>query len=240
MDNNLTTGYSSSRGGYYPNQNGVDMAFELEFYNGTLNTAHIILHNMWNDSQKPAVEELNKQGRSYFDGPANYKSYTEWAYWTAAVPPTADEAARCATGPVALTSGPYQLPDGAWICFVMDKCHGPFLGAMQVSLSADGTELEMSAPFDAFLRHRSTGNNVVGVGQTVSVQMSLETSGQLSSTGSWTTDATVPWVYHIGPAELPVVALVLVPAASFLTGGILAALLVCFCRSKRSGYSSVQ
>ncbi len=236
----MTTGYSSTKGGYYPNQDGVDMAFELEFYNGTLNTGHVILHNMWNDSQKAAVQDLNKQGRAFFDGPANYKSYTEWVYWSADVPPTTEEAARCAAGPLALSSGPFQLPDGAWICFVFDKCHGPFMGAMQVSLSADGTELEMSVPFDAFLRHRSSGANVVAIGQTVTVQMSLETSPQFSLPKTWTTDATLPWVYHIGESPIPVAALVLVPAAAFLTGAILAALLVCFCRSKRAGYSSVQ
>jgi hypothetical protein len=133
VDNDWRTGYSSSLGGYYPNQNGVDMAFELEFFNGTLNTAHVILHNMANDTDKPAVEALNKRGRVFFDGPANYKSYTEWAYWSATVPPTSEEAARCAAGPSSLSSGPFQLPDGAWICFVFDKCNGPFTGAMQVS-----------------------------------------------------------------------------------------------------------
>ncbi len=105
--------------------------------------------------------------------------------------------------------------------------------------SPDGTELEFSAPFDAFLRDRTTGQNVIHTGMSVAVQFSLEASGQLSSTGDWTSDATDPFVYHLSPAEVPVVALVLVPAAAFLLGAILAALLVCFCRSK-SGYTQIQ
>jgi hypothetical protein len=72
----------------------------------------------------------------------------------------------------------------------------------------------------------------------VNVQFSLETSGQLSSSGHWTSDATVPFAYHLSPTEVPFIALILVPAGAFLLGAILAALIVCFCRSK-SGYTQV-
>ena len=175
---------------------GIDMAFELELYNGTLNTAHYLLHNMVNDAQKPPVEALNKQGKVFFD-PAGYRPYTEWVYYSPEHPPSPEEAARCSAGPSNLSSGPFKLPDGSWICFVMDKCHGPFLGAMKTAYSKDGTELEISAPFAGFLRTLD-GKNAIREDMVVTVQFSLETSGQLSSTGDWTTDATLPWVYHLG------------------------------------------
>jgi hypothetical protein len=106
------------------------------------------------------------------------KSYTEWAYWPSSSPPSPSESLRCSLG-APLTSGPFVLPDGASICFVFERCDGPFLGGMRVAVSPDGTELELSAPFAGFLRDAATGQDAVRVGQTVTVQFSLETSGQV-------------------------------------------------------------
>lgn len=107
------------------------------------------------DEQKAA---LIKTGQiQYAQGTVPYKPYGEWVYYPAGNPPTESESQRCAASINGRTSGPYALPDGAQVCFVSDKCSGPFQGSFQYAFSKDGTELEMAVPFAAFLKLASSG-----------------------------------------------------------------------------------
>jgi hypothetical protein len=184
MDTYIPTGYCTNEGGYYPPGCGYDMHFELEMYNGTMNTAHIILHAMNSTAQYEAARQEQMQGIVNF-GAAAYHPYTEWVYWSASSPPTSLEASHC-------QDGPHTLPNGDIICFVVDKC--PCLGLqgmMEYAFSKDWTMVEMSAPYPTFMHHPS-GIPVLQLGQKVNVMFALETSGQYSTPYSWVSDASWP------------------------------------------------
>jgi len=185
VDTYIPTGYCTNEGGYYPPACGYDMHFELEMFNGTMNTAHLILHSMTSPAQYEAAKQDQKEGIVNL-GPADYKPYTEWVYWSSSQPPTPQEVANC-------PDGPFTLPNGDIICFVMDKCgcHG-LQGMMQYAFSKDWTSVEFSAPFRTFMKHPS-GEPVLGLGQKVNVMFALETSGEYSSpSDAWISDASWP------------------------------------------------
>ena len=122
MDTYIPTGYCTNEGGYYPPGCGYDMHFELEMYNGTMNTAHVILHSMNDTLQFEAAKQDQINGIVNF-GPATYKPYTEWVYWSSSNPPTSIESSHCQES----NGGPYTLPNGDIICFVVDKVCPPLL-----------------------------------------------------------------------------------------------------------------
>jgi len=203
VDNNYTTGYNGGDGGYFPNQQGVDVAFEIEMFNGSFNTGHVVLHaaQATNADRNRSMED-QKQGKCTL---ANqifpYKGYTEWVYYDKDHPPTASEVARC--GSTSWTHGLYTLPDGAQICFISDECNGPYQGAFKYAFSANGDELELGAPYASFLTRSDTNQPVLQPGMTVSIQGSFETSGQLSIPPDWASDATLPFAYYLGPRPSP-------------------------------------
>jgi hypothetical protein len=178
------------------------MAFEIEMFNGTFNTGHILLHSMNDtaDYQQQQQTIINTGGIGYASGTVPYKPYAEWVYWSASKPPNAEEAARCAAAVNGLTSGPYRLPDGSSLCFVTDKCAGPFQGAFQFAFSSDGHELEIGTPFASFLHLQATGKPALGIDSVVNVQFTLETSRELSIPLDWCSDGTESFVYHFGRA----------------------------------------
>jgi hypothetical protein len=97
MDNNQGTGYCVGTGGYFPSVCGIDMAFEIEFYNGTFNTEHFLLHAAKDEAEKILDMNDQKQGKKMLeflnnliggkgvvrlaDSVIGYKPYTEWVYW---------------------------------------------------------------------------------------------------------------------------------------------------------------
>jgi hypothetical protein len=138
------------------------------------------------------------------------------------------------------TSGPYQLPSGDWICFVSDTCSGPFQGAFKFAFSADGTQLEMGMPLKAFLNLQD-GTPAVGIGSTLTVQFTLETSGQLSQPDDWVTDGSFTFPYHLDPLSVVENSLawqIAVPIATFFVGVTIAAAIT-YCVMRRKGYESI-
>jgi len=187
MDTYIPTGYCTNEGGYYPPACGYDMHFELEMYNGTMNTAHVILHSMNDTLQFEAAKQDQMNGIVNF-GPAEYKPYTEWVYWSSSNPPSSIEVSHCQES----NGGPHTLPNGDVICFVEDKCPCNGLqGVMEYAFSKDWTMVEMSAPYEVFMNHAS-GFPVLQLGQKVNVMFALETSGQYSTPDSWVSDASWP------------------------------------------------
>jgi len=180
----IPTGYCSNEGGYYPPGCGYDLHFELEMYNGTMNTAHVILHSMKSEAEYEAARQQQMEGIVNF-GPADYHPYTEWVYWDAENPITPEESEHC-------PDGPHVLPNGDQICFVHDECGCLGLqGVMEYAFSSDWTMVEMSAPFRMFMSHPS-GRPVIHLGQKVNVMFALETSGQYSTPDRWVSDASWP------------------------------------------------
>lgn len=263
MDNNDMTGYCTYGGGYLPNACGSDMAFEIEMYNGSVNTGHVLLHARWNGSETSTQQEEQKQGVVTLAGPAQYKNYTQWVYWTADAPPTAEEAARCTAGQAipegqqGRTEGPYTLPSGATICFVSDKCNGRFTGALQYAFSPDFTQLELSIPFEAFMK-TANGTALLSLGKSVMVQGTMETSPELcdSTPKNWASDATFAFAYHFDAEEggggtagsssddsskdgLSLIGQILVPIGALLLGVMGGAWVACFV-ARRRDYEEIE
>jgi len=196
-DNNFTSGYCSGTGGYFPWMCGIDLSFEIEFFEGHFNTGHVILHAMHNDEEREAAQLDQRAGLvGLSTSIVSYRYYTEWVYYGPGRPPPFDEAHRCSESFEGRTEGPYVLPNGATICFVSDMCDGPFQGDFQYAFNPGRTELEMSIPYAAFLRVKNSSIPEIpalGLGSTVTAQFSLETSEP-----QWNSDATVPFAYHFG------------------------------------------
>lgn len=205
------------------------------------NTEHFLLHAARDEAQKAEDEADQKKG--FVRLPSSiigYKPYTEWVYWLPNDPPTADQSQRCAGSFENRTSGPFVLPDGATICFVSDMCQGPFPGSSKFALSADGTTIEMGVPFAAFLRSKKSGLPMLGIGQSVAVQFSLETN----AFSSWCSDATLSFSYTFeGAPESNAGGMAGLAIGMFFAGILVAALavLVWFkvVRHKQSSYNTL-
>jgi len=161
----------------------VRHAFRIGIVQRSFNTAHYLLHAMrqFPDYEKAYAQQL--QGIVQF-APSGYKNYTEWVYYAKDGLPNNDRA-RC-------PDGPHQLPNGDFICFVEDKCNGPFRGIMEYAFSEDGHMLELKAPWKGFL---NLPNQLPAVqfGQKITVTMSLEVSGQYSIPANvWASDSVWP------------------------------------------------
>jgi hypothetical protein len=119
-------------GGYYPEGCGFDFHFEIEMYNGTFNTAHVILHSMNNNASYMAARAQQEKGITELGGNATfivaYKPYTEWVYYDKKHPMSDDEKSRC-------PDGPFYYGDSESICFVEDKVCGQILGPSVLHLS---------------------------------------------------------------------------------------------------------
>ena len=185
VDNDNSTGYFLHQGGYYPTSgtDRYDMNMEVEYYGGSLNTAHYLSHDAVGSAQL-TQDFLNLTSRAYTPGnpgpytpgfvqpaPGNYKDYTQWVYH-----------------------------DNDTLTLVKDK--GPVVpGIMSVMLSADGHEIEICAPFKGFLND-SLGDPNMALGKTIDVSFSLEASGELAPGLDWASDTADPIVgYFLGVPE---------------------------------------
>jgi len=179
VDQNLTTGYWLHEGGYYPTSGGYDINFEIEFYNGTYNQGDYLGHGANSPETLAYAKQQNQKGVIVLY-PGNYSFYTEYVYWDSSKPPTSSEAKRC-------LEGPYVIPDRqAVICFSEDKAPGPFNSA--VTFAVKGNELEYKAPFKGALVDPE-GKPIIGLGKTLDVSFTMETSGELSTPQRWVSDS---------------------------------------------------
>jgi len=195
VDNDQSTGYCVGTGGYYPSICGIDMAFEIEMYNGTFNTQHFLLHSTTDEGYNKAMADQKMGKVELATAIVGYKPYQEWVYDI-----TEDEAKRCAEQIDNKTEGPYTLPTtGKKICFVTDKCTGPFQGSSRHAFSEDGKELEMSVEIEAFLLlTTSTPDKLkptIPIGSSIMAHFTLEASGELAVPLEWSSDATLAFSY---------------------------------------------
>ncbi len=174
VDNDDTTGYEISEGGYYPTSDGYDMNMEVEYYNGTFNTGHYLNHGALNQTQLNQAIEDQKNGFVNVL-PGTYDYYSQWVWF--------DDP----------TTGDYQLPapdDNASITFVEDK--GPvYQGIIEIELSPDGHEAEMIAPFRGFMRD-AADNPIVDLGKILDISISLEADGKMWPHNDWASDTGDP------------------------------------------------
>ena len=202
VDNDDNTGYFLHEGGYYPTSGAdrYDMNMEAEFYDGQLNTAHYLSHDaldvnglqsdfldITNGVYLPTIDpvknqikdsEISANAGPYSPGFAepqdgNYDNYTQWVYQENNPTSEADD----------------QL------MLVVDK--GPVVpGIMTVSLSPDGHEIEIAAPFKGFLKD-SLGNSNMALGKILDISFSLEASGELAPGGDWASDTSDPITQYL-------------------------------------------
>jgi len=186
VDNNLTTGYPLHEGGYYPTSAGYDMNMEYEFYDGHPNKGNYLNHGATNQAQLIAAfqDQTNGVVRVL---PGTYDFYSEWVWFD---------------NP---STGTYRLPPpdhDASITFVTDK--GPsYQGITRIALSPDQHEAEMVAPFRGFMRGLNT-TNIITLGKTIGISISLEASGELAPGGQWASDTGDPILgYYLSPYSDP-------------------------------------
>jgi len=187
LDQEEESGYWLNEGGYYPTSGGYDINFEVEYYNGTLNTGHYLNHGCHNEFelQQAFLDQANGQIHL---GPGFYNYYSEWVFWDVDQPPTEDEISRC-------PDGMKTLPDDqGYLCFVVDKAPGPFQGI--VTAAKNENELEMRAPYRGLLKEGS--QPFVHPGMTINVSFSVETSGEYSTpVGEWCSDTGNPILGYV-------------------------------------------
>ena len=201
MDNNDATGYPLHEGGYFPTTPGYDMNMEVEYFDGTFNTGHFLLHGCLDATTFTASQVEQSQGFVTLV-PGNYDCYTQWV-WYDTPPGYASE---------------IIIPTGEAIYWVADK--GPIYpdSIVEIFLSADGHEAEMKAPFRGFMKDGPGGNPIIELGDTIDVSFSLEASGELAVGAEWASDTADPIVgYVLGNAE----AAPPMPVGSYAVGTIL-------------------
>ncbi len=177
VDDNDTTGYQLREGGYYPDSKGYDMNMEVEFYDGAFNTGHYINHEYISESDFNANWQNDLEQGIVRLAPGTYDWYSQWV----------------------------MFADSTYVV-VSDK--GPvYQGIIEIAVSEDGHEAEMSAPFWGFLK-TPEGENIIDVNQNIIVSASLEASGELSeeaaklgytpgSKSVWGSNTAEPFLYHI-------------------------------------------
>jgi Secretion system C-terminal sorting domain len=177
VDDNDTTGYPLREGGYYPDSKGYDMNMEVEFYNGAFNTGHYLNHEYISEADYNANWENDLSQGIVRLAPGTYDWYSQWVMFS----------------------------DSSYVV-VEDK--GPvYQGIIEIAISEDGHEAEMSAPFWGFLK-TPEGESIIGVNQSIIVSASLEASGELSeeafnlgyvpgSKSVWGSNTAEPFKYQI-------------------------------------------
>tara|TARA_R110001592_G_scaffold319410_1_gene597059 strand:- start:1602 stop:2585 length:984 start_codon:yes stop_codon:yes gene_type:complete len=175
MDNDDSTGYPLHEGGYFPTTTGYDLNMEVEYFDGTFNTGHYLLHGCLDATTFMASEAEQSQGYVTLV-PGNYDCYTQWV-WYDTPPGYANE---------------IIIPTGEAIYWVVDK--GPVYpdSIVEIFLSADGHEAEMKAPFRGFMKDGPGGRPIIELGDTIDVSFSLEASGELAVGAQWASDTADP------------------------------------------------
>ncbi len=173
VDNDDETGYWLHEGGYFPTSRGYDVNAEIEYYDGTFNTACYLNHGARTDAElaQAFLDQSSGRYRPGHDGPypagflrvkpGTYRHYTQWVYH-------ADDT----------------------ITFVRDK--GPVvLGIATAAVSKDGHQLEARFPYKGFLKDEH-GKPIVALGRTIDLSFSLEASGELAPGRQWASDTGEP------------------------------------------------
>jgi hypothetical protein len=193
MDDDDETGYPLHEGGYFPTTTGYDMNMEVEYYDGVFNTGHYLLHGCLPDQNTPDfVRSQGEQAMGFVNlMPGNYDCYTQWVWYDT---------------PPGLDSGTFGeeivIPTGEAIYWVLDK--GPaYAGSIvTISISPDGHEAEMKAPFRGFMNDGTTGNPVADLGKVIDISFSLEASPELVPSSDWGSDTADPIVSYFVGSEL--------------------------------------
>ena len=180
VDDNDTTGYPLREGGYWPDSKGYDMNMEVEFYQGAYNTGHYLNHEYISKADYEANWENDLAQGIVRLAPGTYDWYSQWV----------------------------MFPDSSYVV-VKDK--GPvYQGIIEIAVSEDGHEAEMSAPFWGFLK-TPEGENIIDVNRNIIVSASLEASGELSeeaaklgytagSKSVWGSNTAEPFSYFVKPS----------------------------------------
>lgn len=173
VDRDEKTGYWLHEGGFYPTSGGYDVNAELEWYNNRLNSGPYLNHACANQA------ELDQAFLDQSSG--HYKKELAGTY---------------PAGFLRLGPGTYKhytewvYHDDDRITFVRDMCPET-LGIIKGAVSPDGHELEMIIPMKGFLKD-PTGRPIVRLGQTLTISMSLEASGELAGGGEWASNTASP------------------------------------------------
>jgi hypothetical protein len=122
VDDSDSTGYPLQQGGYWPNSTGYDVNMEVEFYDGTFNTGHYILHSFLSSAAltQGRVDLSNHIVRL---APGNYDDYLQWVVF----------------------------PDSSYV-YVEDRGPVVENGIIKAAVSSDGHEAEMMAPMWGFYK----------------------------------------------------------------------------------------
>jgi hypothetical protein len=123
VDNEDSTGYPLQEGNYWPNSTGFDMNMEVEFYDGSFNTGHYILHAYRGETEL-AQGRMELEKHMIRLAPGNYDDYLQWVVF----------------------------PDSTFT-YVSDRGPIIENGIIKVAVSPDGHEAEMKAPMWGFYRN---------------------------------------------------------------------------------------
>ena len=222
LDNNDATGYPLHEGGYYPTTPGYDMNMEVEFYDNAFNTGHYLNHGCLDNTE--FLQAQADQSNGWVNVKAGtYDWYTQWVWFDT---------------PQGLP-GEIILPTGEAIVWVADR--GPaYPGAIiEISLSPDGHEAEVKAPFRGFMLDAPSGAPLAALGKTIDVSFSVEASSELAAGGEWASDTADPIAgYQLGAQEAtPAMPMSAAPAAVALA---LAGLALWRHRKKRPAFLSTK
>ena len=177
VDDNDTTGYRLSEGGYYPDDIGYDMNMEVEFYAGTFNTGHYLNHEYISKADYDANWENDLAQGIVRLAPGTYDHYSQWVMFS----------------------------DSSYVA-VEDK-GPVYQGIIEIAVSEDGHEAEMNAPFWGFLKTPEGDNiidvnrNII---VSASLEGSGELSEDAvllgytpGSTSVWGSDTAEPFSYYV-------------------------------------------
>lgn len=184
VDDNETTGYRLSEGGYYPDDIGYDMNMEVEFYNGDYNTGHYLNHEFISQADYDANWENDLAQGIVRLAPGTYDYYSQWVMFS----------------------------DSTYVA-VKDK-GPVYQGIIEIAISEDGHEAEMKAPFWGFLKTPEGDNIIdvdrniiVSASLEASGELSEEALRLGYSPGSksvWGSDTADPFSYYVKSSTVDV------------------------------------
>ncbi len=184
VDDNDTTGYRLSEGGYYPDDIGYDMNMEVEFYAGAFNTGHYLNHEYLNRVDYESNWENDLAQGIVRLAPGTYDWYSQWVMFS----------------------------DSSYVA-VKDK-GPVYQGIIEIAVSEDGHEAEMNAPFWGFLKTPEgdniidvNRNIIVSASLEASGELSEEAARLGYTPGSqsvWGSDTADPFSYYVKSSTVDV------------------------------------
>ncbi len=184
VDDNDTTGYRLSEGGYYPDDIGYDMNMEVEFYAGAFNTGHYLNHEYLNRVDYESNWENDLAQGIVRLAPGTYDWYSQWVMFS----------------------------DSSYVA-VKDK-GPVYQGIIEIAVSEDGHEAEMNAPFWGFLKTPEgdniidvNRNIIISASLEASGELSEEAARLGYTPGSksnWGSDTADPFSYYVKSSTVDV------------------------------------